>query len=826
MVSMSAPSDRTAMGTGRAALYLFGAALFLSATLLFAVQPMFAKMVLPRLGGAPGVWSVALVFFQGVLLAGYAYAHLLIRFVGPKAGACVHIVVMLLGALFLPLALAAGWGRPPDEGQILYLLGLFGVSIGLPFFALSANAPLLQAWFARTGAPGGDDPYFLYGASNLGSFIALLGYPFVIEPALTLTQQSHYWSAGYVVLLVSIAALGLYANRGAITVEPVRAVSPPVTPMRRLTWLFLAFVPTALLVAVTAHISTDIAAAPFLWVIPLAVFLLTFVLVFRERPVVPYYVLAIFLPSLLVFVATDYLIRGILPTLFLIGLHLVTFFVATMTAHSRLYALRPAADRLTEFYLWMSLGGVLGGAFTGLAAPYIFPTILEYPMLLVLALLVLVRPENVERREWQAALLIAALGVAIAAFCWTTGQSLGNGIFLLVGQRVIVGAIAIVLLLGVAKLYFNLRSAIDTGEDKNVVLLHAALLIVALLVCLALAFWGIRWVRALSHEDFFKFAVFVLVAAILLIGRMWRLVAVALLGFVLLVGGIAGPRSGTIEVSRSFFGVHKIQDYASGLFRVLFNGTTLHGAAQIENGKPRAGWPEPLTYYHVQSPMADVIRAVREAGNSVRLSPVGIVGLGTGSLACYKAEGEVWHFYEIDQQIVDIARDSGKFKFLPACAPDAEIRLGDARITLAEAKDKYELLLIDAFSSDAIPIHLLTKEAIQLYLDHLTPNGVLVLHISNRHLDLLPEVGALARDLDLVAWSKIEEPKADYGPRLFATSNVVALARYEQALGALPTLEGWTKLAVDPEQKEHRAWTDDYSDIFGAFRRQLKNLGY
>jgi hypothetical protein len=259
---------------------------------------------------------------------------------------------------------------------------------------------------------------------------------------------------------------------------------------------------------------------------------------------------------------------------------------------------------------------------------------------------------------------------------------------------------------------------------------------------------------------------------------------------------------------------------------VLYNGTTLHGAAQIEKGAPRAGSPEPLTYYHAQSPMADAIRAAREAGKSVRLSPVGIVGLGAGSLACYKSEGETWHFYEIDRQIVEIARDSGLFKFLPACAPDAEIRLGDARITLAEAKEKYELLLIDAFSSDAIPIHLLTKEALQLYFDRLTPNGVLVLHISNRHLDLLPEVGALARDLDVVAWHKQDEDKGDYGPRMLATSQVVVLARYEQALGALPTLEGWTKMTNDPEQKEHRAWTDDYSDIFGAFRRQLKNLGY
>jgi hypothetical protein len=755
MVSKKTPSPTTATGAGRAALYVFGGALFLSATLLFSVQPMFAKMVLPKLGGAPGVWSVALVFFQGMLLAGYFYAHLLVRYAGPRLGAFVHIGVMLAGGLFLPLALAAGWGRPPEEGQILYLLGLFGVSVGLPFFALSANAPLLQAWYSRTGAPGGEDPYFLYGASNLGSFIALLGYPFVIEPALRLTEQSNYWSIGYCVLLVGIAVLGLYANRGAVSVEPVVATSPAVTTRQKLTWVFLAFVPTALLVAVTAHISTDVAAAPFLWVIPLAIFLLTFVLVFRDRALVPYYVLAALLPALVVFVATDWLIRGILPTLWLLGLHIVTFFVAAMTAHSRLYALRPASDRLTEFYLWMSLGGVLGGAFTGLLAPHIFPTILEYPILLVLTLLVLVKPERVGDEEKKFALAVVATGLIVAGYVFASGKTL-----------------------------------------------------------------------AFDYDFYFKIAVAFVVVSTLLFSRIWRLAAASLLAFALLAGGSVSPKSTTVELTRSFFGVHKIQDVSSGVFRVLYNGTTLHGAAQIENGKPREGWPEPLTYYHTQSPMAEVIRATREAGHSVRLSPVGIVGLGGGSLACYKGEGETWHFYEIDTKIAEIARDSGYFKFLPACAPDAEIRIGDARITLAESNDKYELLLIDAFSSDAIPIHLLTKEALQLYFDRLTPNGVLVLHISNRHLDLQPEVGALARDLDVVAWAKQDQAQSDYGPRMLASSQVVALARYEQALGALPSLEGWTKVENDPEQKEHRAWTDDYSDIFGAFRRQLKNQGY
>lgn len=744
-----APSDRPTEGQGRAALYLFGAALFLSATLLFAVQPMFAKMVLPKLGGAPGVWSVALVFFQGVLLAGYAYAHFVIRNLGPRAGAITHVAVLLLGCIFLPLALAAGWGRPPDEGQIFYLLGLFGVSVGLPFFALSANAPLLQAWYARTGAPGKDDPYFLYGASNLGSFIALLGYPFFLEPTLRLTEQSLWWSIGYGILLVFIACLGLYANRGAVAERPPVATSPTPSSRTKLAWVFLAFVPTALLVAVTAHISTDIAAAPFLWVIPLAIFLLTFVLVFRERPLIPYYLLVAFLPALIVFVAADWLIRGLLPMWALVILHLVTFFAATMTAHSRLYAIRPAADRLTEFYLWMSFGGVLGGAFAGLAAPYIFPTILEYPILLVLALAILIRPERVSGAQIKLSIGLLAVGAAFALYAYNTGLSL-----------------------------------------------------------------------PLDYDIEFRRAILVVCCAVLLMFFMWRPAAVAVLALMLLAGGVVAPSSSLTYMTRSFFGVHKINDFRSGVFRVLYHGTTLHGATQMEGGKPKSGWPEPLTYYHTQSPMAEVIRTAREAGHSARLSPVGIVGLGSGSLACYRQEGEDWNFYEIDTDVVNIARDSGYFRFLPACAPDAKIHIGDARITLAESNLKHELLLIDAFSSDAIPVHLLTREAVQMYFDRMTPGGVLVLHISNRHLDLLPEVSSIARDLDVVAWYKQDEQQPDYGPRMISTSLVVALARYDQALGALPSLDGWTKISY--EENKNRAWTDDFSDIFGAFRRGLR----
>jgi spermidine synthase len=295
---------------------------------------------------------------------------------------------------------------------------------------------------------------------------------------------------------------------------------------------------------------------------------------------------------------------------------------------------------------------------------------------------------------------------------------------------------------------------------------------------------------------------------------------VSVVAFALLAGGSLAPRASNVYLARNFFGVLKIQDTTSGVFRTLYHGTTLHGAAQLEKGKPRPGWPEPLTYYHTQSPMAEAIRAAREVGKSVRLSPVGIVGLGAGSLACYRQEGETWHFYEIDADVVHLARDSGYFRFLPACAPDTPIHIGDARITLAESNLKHELLLIDAFSSDAIPIHLLTKEAVQLYFDRLTPNGMLVVHTSNRHLDLLPEVAKIAQDLGLVAWSKQDAQMPDYGPRMLATSQVVVLARNEPALGALPSLEGWHKLPWH----DGRAWTDDYSDILSAFLRYLNKF--
>src|SRR5499427_29597 len=348
--------------SGRALLLAtFTAAITLSAALVFMVQPMFTKMVLPRFGGAPSVWSVAIVFFQAALLAGYAYAHWLTRYAGGRASVAIHLAVMIAAACALPLSIAAGWDRPPEAAQALWLIGLFTASIGLPFFALAANSPLLQAWFARTDHPAAKDPYFLYAASNVGSFLALVSYPIVIEPYVRLGDQAWSWSVGFCFLIALLAGCG--ALRWRAPDEDARAgaaADAPPTWKDAGFWVARAAVPAGLLVAVTAHISTDVAAVPLLWVLPLALYLLTFVVVFARQPIIPHWLVAV---------------------------HLAVFFVNALMCHGELAGTRPAPRYLTAFYLWISAGGVIGGIGAGLIAPYVFNWVAGYPILIALAVL-------------------------------------------------------------------------------------------------------------------------------------------------------------------------------------------------------------------------------------------------------------------------------------------------------------------------------------------------------------------------------------------------------------------------------------------------------
>ena len=420
----SVPSDTTSQSSGarnKLVLVVYTAAIFTSALLLFSVQPLFTKMVLPRLGGSPAVWSVAMVFFQSLLLGGYAYAHYLMTLKSRIAPVAIHLALLVVALLTLPLSIASGWGDPPASGYAFWLLGLFAVSIGLPFFALAANNPMLQAWFVRTGHPDGPDPYFLYASSNIGSFLALLSYPVLLEPMFTLRTQNLIWTGGYALLIVLIAVCGILLLRSpAMSIAALEASdgdAPPPTWTMRLRWIFLAAVPSGLLIAVTAHISTDVAAAPLLWVLPLSLYLLTWVLVFQSRPLLTHRFMLMLQPLAIAGVMVLLVIGGEQNLLLTLGGHQLCFFIIAMACHGELARTRPAASHLTGFYVALSFGGMVGGLFAGLIAPYTFSWIAEYPILLALA--ALCRPAMMSTGRggfglWLVAVVAALILIGLA----------------------------------------------------------------------------------------------------------------------------------------------------------------------------------------------------------------------------------------------------------------------------------------------------------------------------------------------------------------------------------------------------------------------------
>src|ERR1700676_4857441 len=424
-------ADRPSASRNRLVLVVYTAAIFVSALLLFSVQPLFTKIVLPRLGGSPAVWSVAMVFFQSLLLAGYAYAHYLMRLNNRMIPVAVHLTWLVIAFLTLPLSIAGGWGEPPTSGYALWLLGLFVVSIGLPFFALAANNPVLQAWFVRTGHPNGPDPYFLYASSNIGSFLALLSYPVLLEPMFTLRTQNLIWTSGYGLLIVLIAACGVLLFRSPMSAAVDTLANdatdvPPPSWTLRARWIFLAAVPSGLLIAVTAHISTDVAAAPLLWVLPLSLYLLTWVLVFQSRPLLPHKWMLMLQPVAIAGVILLLAVGGEQNLLLTLGGHQLCFFVIAMACHGELARTRPAARYLTGFYVALSFGGMVGGLFAGLIAPFAFSWIAEYPILLALA--VLCRPPGGDERlrRWSGWYwpFLAVLAVALIAPSWSTGKAM------------------------------------------------------------------------------------------------------------------------------------------------------------------------------------------------------------------------------------------------------------------------------------------------------------------------------------------------------------------------------------------------------------------
>jgi hypothetical protein len=728
-----------------------------SALLLFSVQPLFTKMVLPILGGAPSVWAVALVFFQGALLAGYGYAHILNARVPASRAGLIHLGLFAVALVALPIGVPTVLGDPPTGAPYLWQFALYTLAIGLPFVAVAANAPLLQAWFAQTGHPHGRDPYFLYAASNLGSFIALLGYPFLLEPAFGLTQLSRLWTFGFVLLAFAIAACfwivrqsPLASKLPAAEVNEVADDAPRPGWIDRLGWVGLAMVPAGLLTAITTHIATDIASAPLIWVIPLSLYLLTFVLVFRETRWLPRW----FLLGLHVSVVVPALLQlansGRAGAIASGALGLAAFFVSTLVAHRTLYEARPAARYLTEFYLWMSFGGVLGGLFAALIAPMIFSEVFEYPLLLALtfachpgALSMLWRVKDEWLRAW------IALASGLVAVFWVP---------------------AIVT-----------RYQIDLPGDRSMA-------------------WWLTLAAGLS------------VAMFVLLRKPPRALAMALVMFAAIFYLPSSVNRGAAE--RSYFGVYRVSESAGGTFHTLTHGTTLHGAQRVRDTQGNVVEDlTPATYYHPTSPMAKSIETVRarlaRAGKKGRY---GVIGLGAGSLACYAEDGEQWQFFEIDPTVIGIASNPDNFSFLTRCLPNPKIVVGDARLTLAREPDgSFDLLIVDAFSSDAVPVHLMTAEALALYARKMTPEGIFVLHISNRYLDLDAVVSATA-PLVPGLHGFILSDDTDDGTYATSTSTVAVFSKSQEAVEEMS--DAATRAELDPGKV--KPWTDDYSDILSA----------
>ena len=697
---------------------LFSLAIFLAAALLFMVQPLAARMILPVLGGSPVVWVTAVAFFQVTLLAGYAFAHATSR-LRPAVRAGVHAAVVGAALLTLPLALPA-W-EAPDGAPYLWLVGLLAVSVGAPFFVLASASPALAQWFTASGER---DPYFLYAVSNAGSFVGLLSYPLVIEPVLGLSDQSLSWAWGFAgFAFLAAIAVGLVV-RTAPSPEAPTAPAQPVGWLRRLTWVGLAFIPSSLLLGATTFITSEIGSVPLLWVVPLGAYLLTFVMAFRDgsdrigswpsR-----------LTALLVFgVLTSWAVGSTLGLWLDVTLHVGLLFAAGLVAHLRLYRSRPDPSRLTEFYLLISLGGALGGIFNAFIAPLLFDWALEYPLVIVVATAVMAARGSADLR---------------AARTWIP-----------VGLTAVVAGVALA----------ATTSATEPSQAMAGVLAVAA-------------------------------------GAVLLINVKSPIVFAAGIGVLLT---LFPPVDGRAEFrERTFFGILSVR--SDGEQRSMYHGSTLHGTQFLDDRSAQAA-----AYYAEPGPLGDIF-SVQPSGPS----QIAVVGLGVGTLAGYGEPGDTITFFEIDSAVVELAEDPGLFTFLRDSAANVVVEVQDGRLGLEGSPDgAFSLIVLDAFSADSIPVHLLTVEALDGYLDKLGEGGMIAIHLSNRFFNLEPVIAAAAEEIGAVAIVR----RDGGGEERFA-SRWVALAPDPAVLDGLRTLDGWTPLEWLPD---FRVWTDDYSNPLAVLR--------
>ncbi len=723
---------------------LFTLTIFVGSFLLFLVQPMIARLALPRLGGAPAVWNTAMLFYQAALLAGYLYAHALGR-LPVRAQIGVHAALLLAAALTLPIGLRDL--APPDAAAnpAPWLLMLLTLSIGPLFFAISAQAPLMQSWFAR--ASGGRDPYFLYAASNAGSLLALIAYPLLVEPQLALGGQSLLWSGGFVLLMTLVAVCAWVARNSPALADQLPVVGTIVGWRDRVRWTLIAFVPSGMMLSTTTHLTTDIMAMPLLWVIPLGLYLVTFIVAFADGGEGFSRHAGRIAPAVLLVLGAYAFLAANGQAIIMASLDLVLLFYVALALHGELARTRPGPRQLTDFYVWLSVGGVLGGLFCGLLAPMVFDSGYEHPILIVLAALMLPARPLIGwfDRVWQRPALRLALGwilpaTAITASWWAGLWLLGPG---------------------------------DMRDISGIFLGATALLAVI----------------AIGHRV--AFATY-LTALMLALGG-WQAIKISQIPF---------------ARERSFFGIYSVRTNDLRGVREFLHGTTLHGVQSLVPGMTN----RPMTYYAPESGAGRALTAMPAD------SDIAFIGLGAGTLSCYAKPGQRWTAFEIDPLVVRIARADQLFSYVSACKPDLKIDLGDARLRLKSHPHQFDAIAVDAFSSDAIPLHLMTTQAFDGYANALKPGGLLLVHVSNRFIDLEPVVAAIA---DAGGWTVSVRRYNPVDPALQphgqwdTPSWWIALSRDPARVGALTSAGGWRPIH---RRADLRVWTDDYASVLPVIR--------
>jgi SAM-dependent methyltransferase len=728
--------------------YLFLLTILIGSFLLFLVQPMVARMALPRLGGAPSVWNSAMLVYQALLLCGYAYAHRLSRET-PRKQAMIHLALLLVAAFWLPIGLA-GFNPPANGSPIFWVPWLLVASIGPLFFVVAAQAPLMQRWYALTGNQG--DPYALYAASNIGSFTGLIAYPLLVEPFMPMIAQSWLWSGIYMVLVLAIAACAwqLWISRDAALVQRVTdSDEPTIGWRRRLYWIILAAVPSGLMLSTTSHLTTDLMAMPLLWVIPLGLYLLSFSVAFADNQRPAYWIGKVAPVVLLVTGAVVFMVWG-KAAINGLAASLTLLFVVAVALHNEMFRTRPDPSQLTGFYLMMSLGGVIGGFFCAIVAPLIFDWTWEHPVLILLAAALIPQTQLFEVGEED---VFGARGLK----------------FLMLAIALIAVAVGI---------YSGVEMPLDPEPAKMVLL--------GIIILLGIIVTGQRVAFAL------------VVGALMFANGGWHNMKQTLDG----------------SRMRSYFGTYTVSTSDNNAVRWLSHGTTMHGMQMLNQPT------KPVSYYPTTSGVGIAMNKA-EALYGPDAS-IGVVGLGTGTLACYRKPSQYWQFFEIDPLVIEIAREKKIFSFIERCAPNVPITLGDARLTLADVpKGKFDILALDAFSSDSIPLHLLTKEAFATYRRALKPDGLLLVHISNRYINLNPVVAAEAKNSGWAAALRHDSPTETLMGQGSRASQWIALSpdatKLKQLTGTVGEkkaryydADGWIEL---DSPKGTRPWTDDYASV-------------